>query len=244
MRDFHFGAAMGVWLAALILLYAARLLFRGRAHHERTDSHGGSAFLAQPIMEMGYWGLAPLMDWLTAHRIRPDHVTWFSLFPGLAAGVAAACGWFGLACVLGTICAFADILDGVLARRLGISSEAGEVLDAAIDRYTESALIAGFAIYYRNQLLWMSMAAAALIGAWMVSYTTAKAEAAHVAPPRGAMRRAERAVYLLTAAGFTSLSKEWFATEAPFLCALTLVAVVSNISAVRRFSALIRALRS
>ncbi|MBI4902090.1 MAG: CDP-alcohol phosphatidyltransferase family protein [Acidobacteria bacterium] len=243
MTDFHFGAAMAVWLASLILLYVVRLALRGRARHERTDSHGGSPFLAQSIMEMGYWGLSPLMDWLVTRRITPDHVTWFSLLPGLGAGVAAAFGWFGLACLLGTMAAFADIIDGVLARRMGISSEAGEVLDAAIDRYTESALLVGLTVYYRNDLPWMLLSAGALVGGFMVSYTTAKAEAAHVTPPRGSMRRAERAVYLLTAAGFTSLTKEWFATEAPILFAIALVSVVANISAIRRFATLMRSLR-
>ena len=74
---------------------------------------------------------------------------------------------------------------------------------------------------------------AALFGSFMVSYTTAKAEAMGVEPPRGSMRRAERAIYLLVAAGLTPYSRFLFAgtpshalRELPMVFALILVALV------------------
>jgi hypothetical protein len=64
------------------------------------------------------------------------------------------------------------------------------------------------------------------------------------------MRRAERAVYLLVGSGLTAFTKVLFAgspshalRELPIILALTVVAVVSNVSAVQRFAALAQALR-
>jgi hypothetical protein len=76
----------------------------------------------------------------------------------------------------------------------------------------------------------------------MVSYASAKAEALRLEPPRGSMRRAERAFYLTLGAALTPLFARYamahgFAAawlDAPMLLAVALVAVVANISAVSR----------
>ena len=76
----------------------------------------------------------------------------------------------------------------------------------------------------------------------MVSYSTAKAEALHVSPPRGSMRRQERAVYLVVGAALVPVVAavcqrfalpSWLA-RLPLLGVLVLVAAVGNASAVRR----------
>lgn len=243
MKDIYFSAFLAALLASVIVLYLVRVLLRGRARHARTDADGGSILLGKSVMEMAYWLLDPVVARLAVLRITPDMVTVFSLTPGLGAGVAAAYGWFGLACALGTLCALCDIIDGLLARHAGAASGAGEVIDTAVDRYTESAFLAGLIVYYRADSTILFFAIAALIGSFMVSYTTAKAEALGVPPPRGSMRRAERAIYLLTAAGLSGFSKPLYGSELPIQAAIAFVAVVSNISAVRRFATIARLLR-
>src|SRR5262249_5683290 len=91
----------------------------------------------------------------------------------------------------------------------------------------------------------------AIIGSFMVSYATAKAEAMGVPAPRGAMRRGERAAYLIFGAAFTPPWKAIFGNahalamhELPIILALTIVAVVANISVVQRFSATNELLRA
>jgi phosphatidylglycerophosphate synthase len=192
----------------------------------------------------------PLIDGLAAWRITPNQVTLFSLVPAALAGVAAGFGWFGLAALLGLAGALCDILDGLLARRLGTASDSGEVVDAAVDRYGEVALLGGMTIYYRTHWMMMLLTLAALCGSFMFSYTTAKAQAMGVQPARGSMRRAERCVYLLTGAGLTALSRVLFMDlpshalrELPIIVALMLVAIMTNISSVQRFAALAAALR-
>jgi CDP-diacylglycerol--glycerol-3-phosphate 3-phosphatidyltransferase len=250
MQDVYFSIFMAVLLGGVVVTYLVRALVSGRARNARTDADGGSVFLNKAAMEMGYWLLDPVIGALQALRITPNAVTAFSLVPAFAAGVAVALGWFGLACVLATMGSLCDLVDGVLARRTGIASEAGEVFDAAVDRYVEAFFLGGLIVYYRPYWIVLLIALGALLGSVMVSYTTAKAEAMGVPPPRGAMRRAERAVYLLVASGLTPFTKVLFEgspshalRELPIILALTIVAVVSNVSAVQRFAALAQALR-
>ena len=251
MRDLYFSLGMFGLAAALLASYGVRALFHGRARNARTDADGGSVFLNKATMEMFYWLLNPVIGALAALRVTPNMVTLWSLVSALGAGVALAFGWFGLAAALATLSTFGDILDGLLARRLGVGSEAGEVIDAAADRYGEFFLLGSLVYYYRahDQVLFIVLVA--LVGAFMVSYTTAKAEAMSVSAPRGAMRRSERATYLIVGAASTPITQTLFAgapslalRELPVILATTVIAVVANISVVHRLSSMVDALRA
>jgi phosphatidylglycerophosphate synthase len=251
LRDVHFAVGVFAVLGALVAAYLVRATLRGRARHARTDADGGSVFLSKAVMEMGYWVLDPLVGGLVALRVTPTMVTAFSLVPAALAGVFVALGWFALAAILAAFAAVCDILDGLLARRLGVASDAGEAFDAAVDRYAEFFFLAGVAVYYRTNVKCLLLTQAALFGSFMVSYGTAKAEAMAVPATRGAMRRAERAVYLFTGAGLTAVTKALWGDsislvlrEFPIIFALALVAAVTNVSTVKRFAAMIETLRS
>jgi len=251
MADLTIAIANIIFFFALLGVYLLRSAIVGRRRTARTDADGGSLFLNKRTMEMVYWVLEPLIDFLAALHITPNMVTLFSLLPAAGAGVALAFGWFGLASVLAVMATFCDILDGLLARKTGVSSNAGEVIDAAVDRYGEMFFLGGLVYYYRTHDQVLFIVLAAIIGSFMVSYATAKAEAMGVAAPRGAMRRGERAAYLIFGAAFTPVSKAVFANspslavhELPIILALTIVAVVSNISVLQRLGAIIEALRA
>ena len=120
MRDLQVSLGLFGLVAALLASYGVRTLFHGRARNARTDADGGSVFLNKATMEMFYWLLNPVVGVLAALRVTPNMVTLLSLVPALGAGVALASGWFGLAAALATLSTFGDILDGLLARRLGV----------------------------------------------------------------------------------------------------------------------------
>ncbi|MBC8132058.1 MAG: CDP-alcohol phosphatidyltransferase family protein [Deltaproteobacteria bacterium] len=250
MRDIYFSYAMLCLTVATAGAYGARTFFRGRARHERADKDGGSLFVGKRFMEFGYWLMDPLVAVLHRAGVTPDMVTVFSLLPALIAGVAVSQGWFGLACVLATFASLSDAVDGLLARRRGSASDAGEAFDAVVDRYVEFFLMGGLIVYYRASLILCVAAIFALFGAFMVSYSTAKAEALNVPPPRGSMRRAERAIYLLFAAGLTPFAgaisgpdANVLFREGPMIGAVGLIAVVSNVSVIARLRAIVRAIR-
>jgi CDP-diacylglycerol---glycerol-3-phosphate 3-phosphatidyltransferase len=237
--------------AILIVAYAIRSAVIGRVRHRRIEAAGTSVFLNKSIQEMVYWVLDPLIDFIAALRITPNMVTLGSLVPATGAAVALGFGWFGLAGVLSILAAFGDIIDGLLARKTGLSSGAGEVVDAAVDRYSELLFFGGLVYYYRTHDQCLFIVLAALAGAFMVSYATAKAEAMGVEPPRGAMRRGERAAYLMTGSSLTPICATIFAgspslalRELPIILSLTVVAVVANISVVQRLAAVAATLRA
>ncbi len=250
MQDIYFAYFMGALLAMVIVLYGVRLVSRGAAHSERVGQIGGTALISQGVMDTTYWALDPFVRVFVAMRFTPNMITWSALFFGIGAGVAVAFGWFGLCCVLGVWSTFLDILDGQVARKTQSSSNSGELLDAAIDRYTEFALVAGLIVFLRDSLPLMCLALAALLACFMVSYASAKAEALQVKAPRGLMRRHERATYILAPAGFTPLVGPWIHAHVDalpsyslVLAGLVMVAVVGNFAAIQRFVRIGRALR-
>ena len=247
MIDLASSAAVLAVVLLAALAYAMRVATRGRARSERVEREGQSILVGKAPMEMVHWVLAPIGDACVRLGIHANAVSWASLAFGLAAGVALGAGHFGVAAGLTAFAALGDALDGVVARASGEASDAGEVLDASIDRYIELAFIGGLAFYFRERPVALVVALGALGGSFMVSYATAKAEALRVKAPRGAMRRTERVVYLLAGvtlgpvvAAIPSLAP-W--ADVPALAALALVAVVGNASAVRRLAAVARAVK-
>lgn len=226
-------AASVVLLSAATVLGLAVALLAKRKTHARAAADGGSALLSLGVMNAFYAVLGPVVRVLVALGISANAVTFGSLVIGAGAGVALAMGHFGIAALLAAISGAGDAVDGLVARASGTASDGGEVFDAAVDRYGEFFLLAGLAVHFRGSLPLLVLALAALLASFMVSYASAKAEAMQVAAPRGAMRRAERAVYLTLGITLTPFAPEW-----PIIGALALVAVVGNVSAVRRFMAI------
>ena len=228
-----------------------RVVIRGPVHYDRIDKQGGSALLNKRLMEMAYWSLQPLARLLIFFKVTPNMVSWVSLFFGILAGACLAVGHFGFGAVFATVSAFMDSLDGMVARLTHVASDAGEVLDAAIDRYVEFLFLGGLIIYYREIPILVVLSLLALLGSFMVSYSTAKAEALNVEPPKGNMRRPERALYLtlgallspVTIPIFEQIREFSIPIGHPMIIALSLVAVLSNVSAVERFWAIAKAIR-
>jgi phosphatidylglycerophosphate synthase len=236
----------GVWVV-MLLLYGVRIASRGAFHSERVSRIGGTALVGRGIMDATYWAIEPVVRGLAALGVTPNGLTLSALVLGLGAGAALAFGWFGLACLLATMSTIGDILDGQVARFTNSGSSRGELLDAAVDRYTEIAFLAGLSIVMRDSWWQLALALGALCASFMVSYASAKAEALQVSPPRGLMRRHERSTYLIVGSGLSPLvgpallARDWpYAT--PVLIALAIVAVIGNIAAVQRLVRIGRAL--
>jgi CDP-diacylglycerol---glycerol-3-phosphate 3-phosphatidyltransferase len=233
------------------IAYGVRLAIKGRARFDRVDRQGGSPLLGKGVMEMAYWCMQPVARLLVFFHITPNKLSWASLVFGALAGACLAVGHFGFGAAFATISALLDSLDGMVARLTGVASDAGEVLDAAVDRYVEFFFLGGLVIYYREIPVFQLLALLAMIGSFMVSYSTAKAEALQIDPPKSAMRRPERAVYLTLGAALCPVTIPWFEVYRefsipighPMIMALCLVAVIANVSAIERFWAIAKAIR-
>ncbi len=210
--DLHASVLLLTVVAAVAGSYAVRLAVAGPAHFPRVDAAGASPFLGRSAMEMAYWSLQPLGNACVSMGLTANGITRASLALGAAAGVALALGHLGVAAALATAASLGDALDGMVARTTRTASRSGAILDAAADRYQEFFFLGGLALHYHDSAVKLAVTLLALVGSFMVSYGSAKAEALGVAAPRGAMRRAERAAYLCGGALLSPLA--WAATDA------------------------------
>ncbi|OFZ22316.1 MAG: hypothetical protein A2X94_02385 [Bdellovibrionales bacterium GWB1_55_8] len=239
-------------LALLCTVYLVRVLAKGRARFDRVNRQGGSVFLSKKLMEMGYWALEPLGRLFVFFRISANMLTWSALALGFLSAACLAAGHFGFGAAFTAGAGFLDALDGMVARLTGTQGRGGEILDSAIDRCVEFFFIGGVVLYYRDIPPVQIIALLALLGSFLVSYSTAKAEAFHIEVPRGTMRRPERAVYLTLGALLSPITIPWLESERlfarpiahPMVIALIIVAIFANLSAIERFKAIAQALRA
>lgn len=222
--------------AGILLAYAVRVLLLGRALDARVLREPGTALLGRFPMEAFHWALRGLGRLLTRTSLTPDELTLASLLITLACVPLAAIGqlqWAGLALIVGS--SF-DALDGILARERRISSDAGEVLDAIVDRYADAAPLVGLALFYRGSIAALLIVLFALCGSFLVSYVRAKAEIMGISLPAAIMCRQERIVYLAAALLAGPLLPEVSGTTVHHPATLVVVALVgllANYSAVR-----------
>jgi phosphatidylglycerophosphate synthase len=225
-------------LGAFALAFAAfalRSAGRGRPRTARVEKAGGSVLLSKYAMEAGMWIFGPVTRTATRLEIHPDVFSWSSLALHLVAALSFAAGWFATGATLLIAGAACDAFDGAVARARGIASDAGEVLDAIVDRWAEMAVFFGLAWYYRGIWWGFILAVGACAGAVMVSYTRAKAEIYRVDAAKGLMQRHERAVWLAAATLGSSIWEAWrptaagdFAFHTPVLVALGVIAGLAN----------------
>jgi CDP-diacylglycerol--glycerol-3-phosphate 3-phosphatidyltransferase len=214
----------------------------------RVSAARSSLVLPRAALETALWCLDHVARGLIFLGVTANAITVSSVFLAAIAGALLCFGQFGWAAVAMVAASLGDALDGLVARRTGTASVAGALLDASVDRYEEFFFLGGLAIYFHASVWALALTLLALAGSFMVSYGSAKAEALGVPVPPGAMRRAERAVCLCAGVASTpvfawlaqgSALPPW-ATEAPLFAALGLVAVVANVSAIRRLRFLAR----
>jgi phosphatidylglycerophosphate synthase len=232
-------------VGAGIVLYLIKLKTQGHESYARVDSQGSSKLVSKSVMEMGYWWFQVPGEMLVKRNVSPDQVSWASLVVGFLAGCLMAFGFFGVAATLLFTSAILDALDGYVARRTEKFSPCGEILDSSLDRYVDFFFFAGLIIFYRDSIAVMLITLFAMLGSFMISYSSAKAQAMNIKPPRGSMKRSDRLVYLIAGGYFASLSINFFENSTntfpsgiPMVLVLLMIAVLSNISAVQRLKTL------
>ena len=237
MLDLGCSLLLVALVLGVTLAYAVRVATSGPATSARVAREGRSRLVGKEAMEMFQWALEPLGALCEQLGVSANAVTFGSLGLAVVAGAAMALGHpGGPQRSLAAAAASGDGLDGVVARRTQTVSEAGEVLDSAVDRYCELALLGGVALALRDSAPLLLLTLLAILASFMVSYSTAKAQALALPAPRGSMRRTERAVYLLLGMALAPLAGHLAAAweRAPIVAALALIAAVGNISAVSR----------
>jgi len=123
--------------------------------------------------------LDPLISAVARTGISPDALTVLGMALNVLAGAIIALGQpFGGGVVMALIAMPLDVLDGGVARKRGTHSAFGAFLDSTADRLAEGAVLGGIAVFFAAQqnVIGVTLAFAALVGSYLVSYTRARAE--------------------------------------------------------------------
>jgi len=189
-------ALLGILGLALLSMPVYALSAARRGKDARDVENRGSFILGSFARSWFYWFIRPVENLALALRIGP---LFFNLL-GVAFGVAAAIlfsmdmanlgGW---AVLMGGV---ADIMDGRIARALGVANKRGAFLDSTLDRFAEFAAFVGLAVLFRDSQLALILVVTALGGSLLVSYARARGESVGIVCKLGIMQRAERLLLL------------------------------------------------
>ncbi len=143
----------------------------------------------------------PIVRLLARTGITPNQLSIFGFCGNVGAAVLAARGEFLYAGIAMLVFSALDLLDGALARATGRATRFGAVLDSALDRLSEAAVLGGLTFYFaeRHQTEETVLCFAALTGSVLVSYVRAQALAHGLESRDGLFTRAERVILLAAA---------------------------------------------
>ena len=193
-------AGLQVLLAVLATAILSMPVYAWRGAHGRpdplaSDAHG--TFVLGPFLRSWfYWVVSPLVRLSVAVGLGPTFYNLLGVAFGIGAGAAFALGHVGLGgwgVLLGGV---ADVLDGRVARSMGIDDRAGAFLDSTLDRFAEVGAFVGLAVLFRSSALSLALAVTAMGGSLLVSYARARGESQGVVCKLGIMQRAERLLLL------------------------------------------------
>ena len=207
------------------------------------------------VIETRYYGFLDrnIVPHLVRWRLKPDHVSVLGLLAGVTAGFSFAYSPF-LGGFFTLLTGLLDTLDGTLARALDESRKFGAFLDSVLDRYAELIIFLGIWCYfyrYDAKLAFVSLTILfTVFGSLMVSYTRARAEGLGEHCIVGMFQRGER-IILLGLAGMMNPFSNWvigaaggeWTRDTLLVAALLVMAIGTNLTAVKRFFHVLNNLR-
>lgn len=230
-------------------VFLVRCAMRGFPKELEKDARGRTALVGMYPRIYFLWVINPLWRLILASGVSANTVTALAATLGAGAATAAAFGRFALAGWLFLLSGILDVMDGRLARARNQASPAGAAIDSILDRYTDSLMLVGLGVYYRDSWVLVPVLLG-LVGTSVVPYVRAKSEALGYPVRDGLMQRTERLLYL---GGTIALSPIFEALAFPHerhpshwlaVAGIVFLAITSNTTALSRFVALVRTIRA
>lgn len=205
----------------------------------------GTVWERSSVAVLAYQSVLGLGRGMARLGISANALTYASLAFAALSCAAAASGYFVFAALAAGVGGICDALDGVVARSTGTVSRFGALLDSTIDRVSDALPLLGVVVFHAQSPLLALLPGLALIGAVVIPYARARAEALGVQLPGSLfMRRPERVVLMLVALTLGGVHVP-HGTVAPLLLAMTaLLAVLNSVGGVLVLRAAQKALES
>ena len=147
-------------------------------------------------------------------------------------------GWLWQGTLVVTVFVISDMVDGLMAKITGTSSNWGAFLDSASDRLGDAAVFGGILLYFvyrEDSTLWAGIALAGLVFGQWTSYVKARAESLGFTCSGGLAARADRLVIILAGALLAGLGVPYVLQIAVAGLAVTsMITVLQRIAQVRR----------
>lgn len=233
--DLYIGASVAG--AFVLTLFVALVYFtvRERTHGVERPDNG-------PFFYRFYrWFVGPVVAGLAAVGVTPNMITAVSLLLALAAAAILGSGMLFTATFVMMLSSSCDVMDGVMAREQGITSQAGAFFDSFADRIAEGIIFAGIAYYGQGGILsWVAIGT--LVASFAVSYARARGLSMGVDVQGGIMQRPARLVSTLFATLFAGIGHAlpfaWGPRvgDALLLGIIGVVGVLATVTAWRRAS--------
>jgi CDP-diacylglycerol--glycerol-3-phosphate 3-phosphatidyltransferase len=214
------------------------------------------------LQQLIYIIINPLVRGLIKIGFTPNFVTVIGLFLNVCVAVIFIMGavegnrgdlsYVGWAGALILFAGLFDMLDGQVARLGNMSSTYGALFDSVLDRYSELIMFLGICYYLISHHYFLSslFAFIAMMGSIMVSYTRARSEGLGIENKGGLMQRPERVVLTGVSAMVCGITGHFiggdyklyinplpfhvFETMSIFTIPLTVMAILTNITAIKR----------
>ena len=218
--------------------------------------------LRDKLQKMIYSVINPLVKGLIKIGFTPNLVTITGLVLNVGVAIIFIVGaeegnrgdlsYVGWAGALILFAGLFDMLDGQVARLGNMSSKFGALFDSVLDRYSELIMFLGICYYLISKHYFISSLSAfiAMIGSMMVSYTRARSEGLGIENKGGVMQRPERVVLTGISAIACGVAGHFiggdyklyvsffswhvFETMTIFILPLTIMAILTNITAIKR----------
>ena len=144
----------------------------------------------------------PLVNWLIAHRVRPNTITTVGTALVLASAVFFGAGYVRLGGLFLLLSGIVDTIDGQVARQGAMVTRFGAFYDSTLDRLGDGATFAGVGTYLMfapdvaRRELSVIVCMVGIIASLVVSYARARAEGLGLDCKVGIAQRAERILLL------------------------------------------------
>jgi CDP-diacylglycerol--glycerol-3-phosphate 3-phosphatidyltransferase len=193
----------------------------------------GDSILSARLKAAGRELLAPLIKALAAAGVTPNAVTVAGLVIVAVASILIWQEFLLVGAILLAIGAGLDAVDGGLARAQGGGTPFGGFLDSTLDRTGEAIVYIGIVAFWLSEtsspFVPVMLAVLALSGSFLVSYSSARAEAAGFTASNGLAPRTERLVILVLGLALAGLR-----VPLALLLAMALIAILAWATVVQR----------
>lgn len=141
--------------------------------------------------------LGPFISFLNRIGVGPNALSLAGLIMSLGAGMEFSLGALRKAAIFVFLAGLFDLMDGEVARRNNKESRFGAFLDSSLDRYGEGFIFSGLIYHYLGSPLNVLIAVVAFLGAYLTSYTKARAENFISNCSVGLIERPERMILII-----------------------------------------------